>query len=55
MGGSLLAILSLAHVLGTPILGILSDRIGNRLSFVLVAVTLIAGALVLSFGSGCLR
>lgn len=52
MGGSLLAILSLAHVLGTPILGILSDRIGNRLSFVLVAVTLIAGALVLSFGSG---
>jgi MFS family permease len=50
-GGSLLAILSLAHVLGTPILGMLSDRIGNRLSFVLVALTLIAGALLLSFDS----
>jgi MFS family permease len=48
-GGSLLAILSLAHVLSTPILGMLSDRIGNRLSFVLVALTLIAGALLLSF------
>ena len=51
MGGSLLAILSLAHVLGTPVLGMLSDRIGNRLSFVLVAVSLIAGALLLSFDS----
>ncbi len=50
-GGSLLAILSLAHVLSTPILGMLSDRIGNRLSFVLVALTLIAGALLLSFDS----
>jgi MFS family permease len=50
-GGTLLAILSLAHVLGTPVLGVLSDRVGNRLSFVLVAVTLVTGAVMLALSS----
>jgi MFS family permease len=47
-GASLLALLSLAHVLATPLLGMLSDRFGNRLPFVGMAVVLIAGALLLA-------
>jgi MFS family permease len=50
-GASLLALLSLAHIATTPIFGMLSDRLGNRLPFVGVAVVLITGSLLLAFTS----
>jgi len=50
-GGSLLALISLAHVLATPLVGMASDRFGNRPSFFSMAVVLIAGATLLSFSS----
>jgi MFS family permease len=51
-GGVLLSVLSFSHVIATLVLGVLSDRFGNRLPFAGLAVIMVAGAAVLAFGSG---
>jgi MFS family permease len=51
-GGTLLSVLSLSHVIATLVLGVLSDRFGNRLPFAGLAVIMVAGAVILAFGSG---
>jgi MFS family permease len=53
-GGALLSVLSFSHVVATLIFGLLSDRFGNRLPFVGLAVIMVAGAVTLAFGSGLL-
>jgi MFS family permease len=50
-GGVLLSVLSLSHVIATLVLGLLSDRFGNRLPFAGLAVAMVAGAAVLAFGA----
>jgi nitrate/nitrite transporter NarK len=51
-GGALLSVLSGSHIVATLALGILSDRFGNRLPFVVLALVMVAGALILAFGHG---
>ncbi len=50
--GTLIAVLSFSHVVSTLVLGLLSDRFGNRLPFAGLALVVVAGAVVLAFGSG---
>lgn len=49
--GMLISVLSLAHLVATLGLGLLSDRFGNRIPFAGLAVVVAAGAAVLAFGS----
>jgi MFS family permease len=50
--GALLSVLSLSHVISTLVLGLLSDRFGNRLPFTGLAVVMVMGAAILAFGAG---
>jgi len=50
--GMLISVLSLAHLVATLGLGVLSDRFGNRLPFAGLAVVVAAGAAMLAFGNG---
>ena len=50
--GQLLSVLSLSHIVATLILGMLSDRFGNRLPLTGLAALVATGAAVLSFGTG---
>jgi MFS family permease len=50
-GGALLSVLSLSHVIATLVLGLVSDRFGNRLPFAALAVVMVIGAAVLAFSS----
>jgi OFA family oxalate/formate antiporter-like MFS transporter len=50
--GALLSVLSFSHVIATLVLGLVSDRFGNRLPFAGLAVVMVTGAIVLAFGSG---
>ncbi len=50
--GILLSVLSFAHVISTLVLGLLSDRFGNRLPFAGLAIVMVSGAAVLAFGAG---
>jgi MFS family permease len=50
--GLLLSVLSGSHVLSTLVLGLLSDRYGNRLPFAGLALVMVTGATLISFGSG---
>jgi len=50
--GVLLSVLSLSHVVSTLVLGLLSDRFGNRLPFAGLAIVMVAGAAVLIVGAG---
>jgi MFS family permease len=45
-------VLSLLHVISTLVLGLLSDRFGNRLPFTGLAVVMVTGAAILAFGAG---
>lgn len=47
----LLSLLNGMHVLATLVLGMLSDRFGNRLPFAGLAALMVVGALLLAFGS----
>jgi MFS family permease len=40
------------HVVATLVLGLLSDRFGNRLPFIGLAVLMVIGSLLLALGSG---
>jgi MFS family permease len=51
-GGALISVLSFSHVIATLVLGLLSDRFGNRLPFAGLAVVMVCGAALLAFGSG---
>jgi MFS family permease len=50
--GVLLSVLSLSHVVATLVLGLLSDRFGNRLPFAGLALVIAVGAMILAFGAG---
>lgn len=50
-GAALLSLLSLMHVVATLFLGLLSDRFGNRLPFIGLAVLMVAGAALLAVGA----
>lgn len=50
--GLLISVLSLSHVVSTLVLGLLSDRFGNRLPFAGLALVMVVGAAVLAFGAG---
>ena len=50
--GVLLSVLSFSHVIATLVLGLLSDRFGNRLPFAGLAIVMVIGAAILSFGAG---
>jgi len=50
-GAGLLSLLSAMHVIATVVLGLLSDRFGNRLPFIGLAVLMVVGALLLALGS----
>jgi MFS family permease len=50
--GTLLSILSFSHLVATLVLGLLSDRFGNRLPFAGLAVVMVIGAVILAFGAG---
>jgi MFS family permease len=50
--GILLSVLSFSHIVATLVLGLLSDRFGNRLPFVGLALAMIAGAATLAFAAG---
>jgi MFS family permease len=50
--GALLSILSFSHVIATLVLGLVSDRFGNRLPFAGLALVMVTGAAILAFGSG---
>lgn len=50
-GAVLLSVLSLAHVIATLVLGLFSDRFGNRLPFFGLTVVVVAGAALLAFGT----
>lgn len=49
--GMLISVLSLAHLVATLGLGVLSDRFGNRLPFAGLAVVVAVGAAILAFGN----
>jgi len=50
--GALLSVLSFSHVIATLVLGLVSDRFGNRLPFAGLALIMVTGAAILAFGSG---
>jgi MFS family permease len=50
-GAALLSLLSLMHVVATLVLGLISDRFGNRLPFIGLAVLMVIGSLLLALGS----
>jgi MFS family permease len=50
--GTLLSVMSLTHVGATLLLGMLSDRFGNRLPLAGLALVNAAGAALLAFGAG---
>jgi MFS family permease len=50
-GAALLSLLSLMHVVATLVLGLISDRFGNRLPFIGLAVLMVVGSLLLALGS----
>lgn len=50
--GVLLSVLSFSHLVATLVLGLLSDRFGNRLPFAGLAVVMVSGAAILAFGAG---
>jgi MFS family permease len=50
-GATLLSLLSAMHVIATLVLGLLSDRFGNRLPFIGLAVLMVTGSLLLALGS----
>jgi MFS family permease len=50
--GVILSVFSLSHIAATLIVGLLSDRFGNRLPLAGLAAVNAAGALVLAFGVG---
>jgi MFS family permease len=50
--GILLSVLSFAHVISTLVLGLLSDRFGNRLPFAGLAIVMVSGATIVAFGAG---
>lgn len=50
--GQLLSVLSFSHVSATLLLGMLSDRFGNRLPLAGLALTVAAGAALLAFATG---
>jgi MFS family permease len=50
--GVLLSVLSFAHVVATLAFGLLSDRFGNRLPFAGLAIVMVIGAIILTFGAG---
>jgi MFS family permease len=50
LGAKLLSLLSLMHVVATLLLGLLSDRFGNRLPFAGLAVVMVAGVALLIVG-----
>ncbi|CAN7252432.1 MFS transporter [Phenylobacterium sp. LjRoot225] len=51
MAGALISVFSLAHLVATLGLGVLSDRFGNRIPFAGLALVVAAGAATLAFGS----
>ena len=50
-GATLLSLLSAMHVVATLVLGLLSDRFGNRLPFIGLALLMVVGSLLLALGS----
>jgi len=50
-GALLLSLLSGMHVVATLVLGLLSDRFGNRLPFIGLAALMVMGSLLLALGS----
>jgi MFS family permease len=50
VAGLLLAVLSLAHVTGTIVLGLISDRCGNRVPFAATALLVTVGGVLVGFG-----
>jgi MFS family permease len=50
--GVLLSVLSFSHIVATLLLGLLSDRFGNRMPFVGLALAMVAGAATLAFAAG---
>jgi MFS family permease len=50
-GATLLSLLSAMHIVATLLLGLLSDRFGNRLPFIGLAVLMVVGSLLLALGS----
>jgi len=50
-GAGLLSLLSFMHVVATLVLGLLSDRFGNRLPFIGLGVLMVVGSLLLALGS----
>jgi nitrate/nitrite transporter NarK len=50
--GALLSVLSLSHVIATLVMGLLSDRFGNRLPFTGLALVMVAGTAIFAFGAG---
>ncbi len=50
-GAMLLSLLSAMHVVATLVLGLLSDRFGNRLPFIGLALLMVVGSLLLALGS----
>jgi MFS family permease len=50
--GALLSMLSFSHVVSTLVLGLVSDRFGNRLPFAGLALIMVVGAAILAFGAG---
>ncbi len=50
--GVLISVLSFCHVVSTLVLGLISDRFGNRLPFAGLALVMITGVAILVTGSG---
>jgi MFS family permease len=50
-GATLLSLLSAMHIVATLVLGLLSDRFGNRLPFIGLGVLMVVGSLLLALGS----
>ena len=48
---ALLSLLSAMHIVATLLLGLLSDRFGNRLPFIGLAALMVVGTLLLALGS----
>ena len=50
-GATLLSLLGAMHIVATLLLGLASDRFGNRLPFIGLGVLMVAGSLLLALGS----